>query len=122
MADLFDDKPRATDYPRGMPSVSFSFHLPSGPKWHKAGVTISYEGQYPLEFRSRVTWPENSNFETDVRAGILRAVVADGVPQIGGKFSLDAIQVDPIESSQFAFCVAACEAARAVMNILKKHD
>jgi hypothetical protein len=64
-------------------------------------------------------WPSGESFESAVRAGILDAVVANGSPTVGGIFKLDAIVVDPIHSSENAFRIAAREAARSVLSMLK---
>ena len=121
MSDAFDRNLRAADYPRGFPTVSFALSIPLGPRWMKAGVTLSYEGQYPLAFRSHAVWP-NENQEAAVRAGMLDVLLKDGVPIIGGLFSLVSIDWDTVDSSESAFRLAAREATRSLVSILTRHE
>jgi hypothetical protein len=119
MIDAFDQNLRAADYCRGLPSVSFALSIPLGPRGMKAGLTLAYEGQYPLAFKSVVAWPQTENFESAIRSGILDVLLKDGSPIIGGIFQLVSVQIDPIDSSEVSFRLAAREAARSLISILQ---
>lgn len=70
MSDAFDEGLRATGYHRGIPFINFSLSLPVGPRSLKAGVSLAYEGQPALAFRSRVVWPTGDNYKPAIRAAI----------------------------------------------------
>jgi hypothetical protein len=60
--DLFSELPRCADYLRGTITVSHRFFGPLGPQGYAAEVEISYEGQYPLDFISQVSWPPGEDY------------------------------------------------------------
>jgi hypothetical protein len=122
MSDAFDQKLRAADYQRGLPSVSFGLAIPLGPRSMKAGVSLAYEGQYPLEFKSTAVWPDADNSEAAVRAGMLDVLLKDEKPVIGGIFTLVAIEYDLVHSSDMAFRLAAREATRSLLSILVRGE
>jgi hypothetical protein len=118
MRDSFDKNLRAAGYRRGFPSVSLEVLIPKGPKSLHGGVTIAYEGQYPLAFRSEVSRPEGENYEMAVRATMLELLLDNGIPVVGGVFILKSIAWDSINSCEIGFKIAALEATRALLNIL----
>ncbi len=120
--DLFTQKPRCRDYLRGMVTVTHKLYKPLGPRAHKAEVEISYIGQYSLEFFSEVTWPLGEDYTVAVRRGVLDALRERGELNIGGKFILNAITVDPIHSCEHAFFLAAREAAASILRLLRSHE
>jgi hypothetical protein len=121
MSDAFDQKLRADDYCNGSITIGFSLaQWSSLPK--VAGVTLSYEGQYPLEFRSDVEWPTAGNFEADVRAGMLDVLLNEGVPVIGGIFRLIEVSVHPVEARPIAFRIAAREATFSLLRLLNRNQ
>jgi hypothetical protein len=122
MTDAFDLGLRASDYRRGFPSVSFALSIPVGPKSLKAGVTLAYEGQYPLAFQSRAVWPAGDDYEAVVRAAMLDVLMKDGVPVIGGVFTLVSIEWDAVHSCEIAFSLAAKEATRSLLSLVTRHD
>ena len=122
MSDAFDQGLRAADYRRGSPSVDFALEIPAGPKSLKAGVSLAYEGQYPLAFRSHAVWPDGDNYEAAVRAAMLGVLLKDGVPLFGGVFTLRSIKWDPVHSCEVAFALAASEATRSLVSLITRHD
>ena len=120
MNDAFDQKLRAPEYCRGFPTVSLSVAIPRGPRQVKAGITLSYEGQYPIEFKSQVVWPKGESFESAVREGILDALLKNGTPTIGGRFSLTTVELDQIHSSPHAFRLVAFEATVTLLRLLQR--
>jgi hypothetical protein len=119
--DDFTDRVRCADYLRGMVTVSFALYIPLGPRANVAGVRLSYDGQYSLQFESKVTWTDD-DYEAAVRRGILLALDERGRHSIGGKFILIDATVDPIHSCESAFCLASREAAASILRLLKSHD
>lgn len=120
MSDAFDQKLRATDYYRhSVHTVGFSLSAHSSPRSLKAGLTIAYDGQYPLTFRSLAVWPDGANFEADVRAGMLAVLLKHGSPVIGGEFRLLSVECDAVESNRLSFTLAGREATRSLLNILQ---
>jgi len=122
MSDAFDQNLRAADYRRGFPSVSLAITIPLGPRWMKAGVTVAYEGQYPLAYKSKAVWPAGDSYESAVRAGMLAVLLKEGIPVVGGVFTLVSIEFDAVHSSETAFRLAASEATRSLLNILSPKD
>jgi len=120
-ADLFTARPRCRDYLRGMVTVTHKFYKPLGPHAYRAEVEISYLGQYSLEFFSKVTWPLDEDYTVAVRRGVLDALRERGELEIGGKFTLDTITVDPIHSCEHAFFLAAREATASILRLLCSH-
>jgi len=119
--DDFTARVRCADYLRGLITVSFALDIPLGPRSYIAGVRLSYEGQYSLQFVSKVIWP-NDDYEAAVRRGILLALEERGRHSIGGKFTLVDATVDPIHSCEAAFSRASREAAASILRLLRSHD
>jgi hypothetical protein len=122
MTDAFDQNLRAADYCRGLPSVSFALSIPLAPRGMKAGLTLAYEGQYPLTFKSVVAWPKTENYESAIRTGMLDILLKDGSPIVGGIFQLVSVQIDSIDSSEISFRLAAREATRSLISILQRNE
>lgn len=119
--DDFTQRVRCADYLRGMATISFALDIPLGPRSHVAGVTLSYEGQYSLQFVSKVDWPAD-NYEAAVRKGILSALEERGRHSIGGKFTLVSAKVHPIHSCEAAFTQASREVVASILRLLRGHD
>jgi len=119
--DDFSKAVRCADYLRGLITVSFALDIPLGPRCHIAGVRLSYEGQYSLQFVSKFVWPDD-DYEAAVRRGILLALEERGRHSIGGKFTLVDATVDPIHSCEVAFTRASRAAAASILGLLRSHD
>ena len=119
--DDFEQQVRCADYLRGGITVSYGLQRNLGPRWQVAGVRLSYEGQYSLQFVSKVIWPDD-DYEAAVRRGILLALEERGRHLIGGKFTLVDATVDPIHSCEIAFSQASREATASILRLLKSHD
>jgi hypothetical protein len=120
-ADLFAHRPRCADYLRGLVTVGYHLYIPLGPRAQEAQLELSYEGQYPLEFISDATWPPEEDYTSAVRRGILEAFGERGELAIGGKFRLIRVVLDPINSCDRAFFLAAREAAASILRLLRCH-
>ena len=102
--------------------MSYALQKPLGPRAQAAGVRLSYDGQYSLEFVSGVTWPQGTDYEVAVRRGILSALEERGRHSLGGKFTLIDVTVDPIHSCESAFFLVAREATASILRLLQSHD
>jgi hypothetical protein len=120
--DDFECRVRCADYLRGIITVGYELRRCLGPRWQVAGVRLSYEGQYSLQFVSEVTWADGANYEAAVRHGILIALEERGRHSLGGKFTLTNVITHPIESSDLAFSFAGREATASILRLLKPNE
>ena len=120
-SDLFDQRPRCSEYLQGGVTVTHGLSRHLGPRWEQAEVKLTYEGQYPLEFISRVEWPSGADYSASVRHGILEALREHGESAIGGRFILERAIADAVDSSERAFSLVAREATASIIRLLQGH-
>ena len=101
----------------GFVEISFSFHRYISPRFIHGAVTLKFEGDKPYSFTSMVEWPNNSNYESFVRAGVEQALAEKLGSLDTTEIHLVKIEIDEIESTPNGFKSAAYAATCAAFLV-----
>lgn len=91
----------------GQRQLSFRYSFPVGPRSIAAGVTLRLIGNDIYKFETLASWP-NEDLSEAVERGVRDGLSAIGFdPDLGIRVVLEEIEWDPVNSSIYAFYVAA---------------
>ena len=97
--------------------IGFRYRRHLGPRLEAAGVSVSLAPKDSYEFENAARWPE-VNCGGAVERGLLDGLRDLGYdPDLGIRVLLDAVEYDPVNSSEHAFYVAAKCAAKSLGEI-----
>ena len=97
--------------------INYAEHV--GPVILKAGLELELNYSDHYSFTSKVTWPEDMDYDAVVEKGVIDALMDSGInPELGVSVVLQEVRVCPVGSSESLFYKAAkaCVIARLSMR------
>ncbi|MDQ3799246.1 MAG: hypothetical protein M3384_07345 [Acidobacteriota bacterium] len=92
---------------RGQIQISFRYSQHLGPRFDAAGVTLRLETADSYKFADAAQW-DFSNYSGAVERGVREALIESGCdPESGIHVTLQEIDYDYVNSSEFSFYIAA---------------